>query len=154
MHCQLTPVVVIAMFEYINPLPCSQHKTAALNRNDKLGLSQGGLDVRGHVVGPLAGMPIRTIPGCDTGEKIVQITAYIGIGIFLDGERGGSVTHKQGKQAFINPLLPAPISYLAGDVIQARTVCFRAQSVRYLPHRVRVTKVLDTHYLIYGHKPE
>ena len=84
------------MFEYINPLPGSQDKPAVLKWNSELGLRQGGLDVRGHVVRSLAGMAIRTMLGSYAREKIVQIQAYVGIGIFLDGKRGGCVAYKQG----------------------------------------------------------
>lgn len=86
MHCQLTPLVMVAVFENINPLPCPERKPAMLHWNGKLGLGQGCFDMRRHIVGSLAGMAVRTIPGRDTCEKIIQVAAYIGIGILLDGE--------------------------------------------------------------------
>ncbi len=58
-----------------------------LKRDRELGLCEGGLDMRGHVIGPFGRMAVRTIERRYAAEKILQVMANIRIGIFLDGER-------------------------------------------------------------------
>jgi hypothetical protein len=140
MHHYTASLPVSTVLKDINTLPCPQAGAALLKRNRELGLSQGGLDMRGHVVGPLSGVAIWAIERCDATEKILQIVTDIRVCIFLNGERCRGMLDKQSEQAFSHTLFLAPIDHLVRDIVQPRTVCLGAQSVRYLPHQDRVTE--------------
>lgn len=94
MYSELPFLQAVPVLENVYALPCPQGKPAVLKWNGKLGLGQGCLYMRRHIIRSLAGMPVRTIPWSEAGKIILQITAYIGIGVFLDGERGGGMTYK------------------------------------------------------------
>ena len=91
-------MAVMPVLKEINSLPCPQAGAALLKRNCELGLCQGALDMRGHVVGPLRGVAIGAIERRDAAEKVLQIMTNIGIGIFLDGQRCRGMTDEQCQQ--------------------------------------------------------
>ena len=88
MRYQLAMMTVIPVFKDINPLPGAQCQPMIVHRDGQLGLRQGCLDMGGHIVRSLGAMPVRAIPGSNAGKVILQIVAYIGISIFLNGQGG------------------------------------------------------------------
>lgn len=138
MHRHPAFLPVLPMLKYIYSLPCSQSETALLQRDSKLGLCQGGFDMRRHVIGSLGGMSVRAVLRRDAVEKILQIMAHVRVGIFLDGERGRGVLDEQSEQAFLHPLFVAPVHHCCRDFIKPRAICVGAQIVSYLPHPPRV----------------
>jgi hypothetical protein len=54
--------------------------------------------VGGHIVGSFGGMAIAYIFLGDMSEEIAQILPYVGIGIFLDQQRGGGVADKAAEK--------------------------------------------------------
>ena len=91
-----------------------------LDGDRKLGQSERGADVRGHVVGALDGVAVEAIVlGRDAAEELVQIVHDVGVGILLDGQRGGGVLDEDGQQTR-GRLLPASHrSTRIGDFVQA-----------------------------------
>jgi hypothetical protein len=95
----LAPVRRVAMLEHINPLPGAQRQPALVQRNADRGLGQRRTDMRRHVVGPLGGVAEARPAGRQPMKEIAQVLLHIGIGIFLDQQRGRSVADETGEQS-------------------------------------------------------
>ena len=93
------------MLEHIKPLPGAQRQLALVQRNAQRGLRQRRADMRGHVVRPFGGVAEVRAAVRQLGEEILQILLHIGIGIFLDQQRGRGVADETGQQARLSILL-------------------------------------------------
>src|ERR1035437_1477542 len=99
-----------AVFPKIDALPCSEREPAAVDRQGKIHRPQRRADVRGHVVVALGGVAEQRVAVAhEPRKKGVEVAAHVGIGIFLDEQRGGSMAQMQGEQSvakfiFGNPL--------------------------------------------------
>jgi len=140
MHHHPAPLPVLPVFKHIYSLPGPQSKASLLQRDRKVSLRQGCLDMRRHVVGSLGGMAVRAIRWCDAAEKILQIATHIRVGIFLNGERCRCMLDEQIQQAILHTLLLAPIHYWRRDLVKPRAICIGVQNVSDLPHPLRVTE--------------
>ena len=87
MHHDPASLPVIPVLKHIYTLPRPQCKPALLNWDRELSLRQGCLDMRWHIVGSFCGMAVGAILRCDVAKIILQVEAYIRVGIFLNGER-------------------------------------------------------------------
>ncbi len=81
------------MLEEIDPLPGTENHPTFPNGNRQAGWKQRRLDVGGHIIRAFHRM--GEIPhvgmfgvGNQSAQKVVQITAHIRIGVFLDQKRG------------------------------------------------------------------
>ena len=128
-----------AVLEQVDTLPGAERWSSTLHWNCQLGLCQGRLDMRRHVVRAFGRVSVWPVLRCNTGKKGLQVMTYIGIGVFLDGLRGRSVTDKKRQQTLFDFLLVAPVHHIRSDVVQPRTTCFRTQCVHCLPHAGRLT---------------
>ncbi len=140
MHHHPAPVAMLPVFKQEYSLPASQGKAALLQRNGQVGLRQGGLDMRRHVVGALDSVAKGAILGRDSAEKILQIPTHIGVSIFLDGERCRCVPDEQSQQTITYNLSLAPTRDRHRDLVKPRSVCIGIQSVRDLLHPLRVAE--------------
>lgn len=81
-----------AMFPEINALPGSQRQFTVDQGDAEGGLGQCATNMGRHVVRPLAPMtPAGLAVGRQGGKKGLKIAADIGIGVFLDQQRGRGV---------------------------------------------------------------
>ena len=100
-----------AVLPQINSLPRSEREFAGVDGNGKIHGGQRGADVRGHVVIALGGVAEKRIAiAHEPRKKRVKVAAHIGVGVFLDEQRGGGVPQMQREQAvaefiFGNPFL-------------------------------------------------
>jgi len=95
------------MFEQINALPLAQREPAGHDRNGKRHRRQRRLDVRRHVVRAFVVVrdpAHRGIVGAghEPAEKLLQVTPYIRVCIFLHAQRTGSVLDEKSEQALVN----------------------------------------------------
>ena len=108
------------MLEYIDSLPRPQSHPAANDRDREIGLGQRGSDVRGHVIRAFGVMAITGIVlGSEPLKEIGKIQSYIGIGVLLDHQRGGSVLNEQGEQTLGDFGGCEPSRYIASERIEA-----------------------------------
>ena len=108
-----------AVFPQINPLPRSQREPPVANRNGKIHRRQRRADVRGHVVIAFGGMAEQRVAvRREPREKSVQIAAHVGIGVFLDQQRGGRVAQMQREQAVAKFVFRHPLFHFAGEFAQ------------------------------------
>ena len=94
MQHDLTGVRGIAVLDEIDGLPGAQHGLASGHRHAEAGCRQHGLDVRGHVVGPLDAVVIARAPRRQPLQRLAQVAQHVGIGVLLDGERRRGVAHE------------------------------------------------------------
>jgi hypothetical protein len=68
------------------------------------------------------------------GEEILQILLHIGIGIFLDQERGAGVADETGQQAIFDVRAAQEGRHVMGEFHQARAMGPDRDGVKGLPH--------------------
>ena len=88
--------------------------------------------MRRHVVRAFGGVAIIHAVLRQMGEEILQILLHIGIGIFLDQQRGRGVADETGGQAVI--ALAQKCREMIGDLIKPSPVGGHADAVEGLFH--------------------
>ncbi len=117
----------VSVFKQIKPLSCAEQYLAICHRYGQGGLGERRLDMGGHVIGPFCPVANKGHFGVitrrhETGEKFLQISPHIRVGIFLNGERARSMAHKTGEQPLFYPCRTHKILRLTGEVIETGTV--------------------------------
>ena len=128
------PVPDQPMFPEVNSLPRTQGEFSGLDGDSEIDRGQSRANVRGHVVITFAGVPenrvaIRRKPR----EETFQVTAHIGVGVFLDQQGRGSVTQMKRSQAGFEILLPQQFSHLVSKFIKAPASCMNRHLPQALP---------------------
>src|SRR6516162_1829038 len=101
------------MLQEENALPDAELDAPVGHRDRQLGLSQGTLDVRRHVVGPLVVVAIEgDILRYEPPQKCLEIAQHIRRRVFLDQQRSRGVRDVDGKEAERDRLALDP----AGDL--------------------------------------
>ena len=109
------------MFKHVEALPSPQRQFSPHHGNAQLGGSQGGADVRRHIVRTFRRVPVEPGIGRREARKIlIQIEQYIRVGIFLDGERGAGMPDEQRQQARLNSGRGYPLFDLRRKLIETR----------------------------------
>lgn len=86
------------MFAQVDSLPGSQAKFSATDRDRDRTAKHRCLDVRGHVIRPLARVNIRKIFRGNRVKRRFQVSGHIGVGIFVDGQRCRGVLDENMEQ--------------------------------------------------------
>ena len=108
-----------SMFEQIDVLPCAKRQPAAHHRNGKMRLRKRGADVRRHVVRSFHGVAIAGITlRRDPLEEVAQVRDNVGIGVFLNGERGGCMLAKERQESCRKAALRDPVDDGRGEVVK------------------------------------
>jgi len=123
------------VFPEIDPLPGSEREPAALERKGKIHRRQRGADVRGHIVSALGGVDEQRVAiAHEPREKSVEVAAHIGVGIFLDEQRGGSMPQMQRQQAVPQFILNDPLLDGVGEFNQTAPARRDHQFMKLLAH--------------------
>lgn len=78
-----------SMLDQIHPLPRTEKRPAVAHWNHDRGLGQCRADVSRHIVRAFSRVAVQGwIVRHDTREKPFEIVANIGVGVFLDQQRG------------------------------------------------------------------
>ena len=93
---------VAAMLEQEDALPGAERQAAVAHRDGKLDLRQSGPQVRGHVVGSLVVMLVRSSLGRDASKIGLQVALDRGRSIFLDQQGRGCVAAEKREEAVAN----------------------------------------------------
>src|ERR1700730_10567735 len=105
------------MLEQIDALPSPKGHPPRGDRNGKLRLREGGSDMRGHVVQTFGFVDIAlAVFGHNFLEKIFKVRLNVGIGIFLNEQRGRGVAAENRQEAGRDILLAKPARYLRADL--------------------------------------
>ena len=124
-----------AVLEEINALPRAERHAPILHRNGKLRGRQRRADVRGHVVGAFDGVPVKPIVlGHHAAEERVEIGLDIGVGIFLNQQRGRCVLHEDRQQAGLDVEAAQPMRYLPRDFVKPFAARRDGEAVRENDH--------------------
>jgi hypothetical protein len=125
----------MAMFPDVNALPGAEGHTAAADGNGEVDGGQGGADVSGHVVVAFGGVDEHAVAvGDEAGEESFEVAADVGIGVFLDEQRGGGVTEVEGQKAVLKAFLGEPVRNVVGDFVEAAAAGLDAKFVERLEH--------------------
>src|SRR5262249_44948051 len=129
-----------AMLEQVDALPGSERHPAAAHRYGKLGQGESRPDVSGHIVGAFDGVAVKGIilrhPPAEEG---VEGMHDVRVGIFLDGQRRGSVLHEHGQQAGRDAEAAQPLVDLAGEFVKTLAARGYMELVSVLLHYSTVT---------------
>jgi hypothetical protein len=107
MQHDLTPVRGGTMLKQIYSLPSSKDQPPRDNGNGQLRWQKRGSYMRRHVVGTFTSMNVaRVILGRDLCKKSFEIGTNIGVGIFLNKQRGGGVA-AENRQKTAGDILPS-----------------------------------------------
>lgn len=88
-------------------------------RDRDCGTGQAGANMRSHVVGTFERVPVMArFFGNQAFEEIPQIVGNVGICIFLNHKRTGSVLHKQRQCAAQNRLITKPFVNSGSERVQ------------------------------------
>ena len=100
-HDDLARAGMVPVLPQVDALPGSQQQFAPLEWHADLGCSQGGLDMRGHVVRPLQSVRIkRVILRNQSIQPALQVKPGAVVIVFLYQQTGGCVPDKQCAQPF------------------------------------------------------
>ncbi len=90
--------------------------------------------MRRHVVGAFGGVAEAGAAFGQPGEEVLQVFLHIGIGIFLDYQRGRSVADETGQQSVRDLRTAHKIQRLIGEFDKARTPGRDREGVKGLFH--------------------
>ena len=116
----LPPMRGVAVLEEKDPLPSTQCHTTSDDGDGLAGAGHRHAQVAGRVIGPLHGvnMPVLAV-GCDAVEKLVQVLAGGGIGIFENHETRAGVADKDRHDALFETGRPDDARHFVGDLVAA-----------------------------------
>ena len=124
-----------AVLEDVDALPGSERGAAAENGDGELTLGEGGPDVSRHVVGTFHGVGIEVVVlGDKAAEEGFEISDDIGVGVFLDEQRGGGVSEEDGEEAFLDAETLDPGAGLSGDFVETLAAGWNGDLAGELPH--------------------
>ena len=124
-----------AVLEDVDALPGSERGAAPANGDGELTLGEGGPDVSRHVVGTFHGVGVELVVlGDKAAEEVFEISDDIGVGVFLDEQRGGGVSEEDGEEAFLNAETLDPGAGLSGDFVETLTAGWNGDLAGELPH--------------------
>ena len=107
------------MLENVHALPGSERHASFHDGNPKLRQGQRRADVRRHIVGTFHGVAIEAVVlRHQPGEERVEIVDHVGIGVLLNGERGGGVLDEHRQQARFDGIFRQPAGNLVGELVQ------------------------------------
>ena len=96
MQGDFAPMRTNPVFPQVDPLPCAQHQASVGERNRQLDRGQRGADVRGHVIRSFVAMPEQGVAiGYQASQETFEISAHVGIGIFLHEQTRRRVAHEK-----------------------------------------------------------
>jgi len=125
----------VAVFPQVKPLPGAQGQAAASDGDREVDGGQRGAHVRGHVVVALGGVDEKPVAiRHQTGEECLEIAPDVGVGVFLDEERGRRVPKEQRQQAVAEAVLRNPALDLPGHRVKAAAAGADTQFVSNLAH--------------------
>jgi len=112
------------MLVEIDPLPRAQGRPPFDDRERERGRGQRRAYVGRHIVGPFRGMTkdgvaVRNEPA----QEPLQIRLDLRVGVLLDQQRGGCVTHVQREQSFPDLTTADPRHDLVRDVVKTPALC-------------------------------
>jgi len=108
------------VFPEIDSLPGAEGKAASVDGKGEVDGGKGGADMGGHVVIALGGVNEKWVAvGNEAGEEGFQIAPDIGVGIFLNEERGGGVAEVESDEAGLKAVFGEPGGDLVGEVVEA-----------------------------------
>ncbi len=108
-----------AVLENINALPGPKNGTPSMNGYRQLRLSQSRPDVSRHVVGPLHSVAVvGVVFWSDAAEVAFEVVPHVGVGVFLNRQRRGSVANEDSQQAFAQAAVGHPADNRWGDFVQ------------------------------------
>src|SRR5205823_1475215 len=124
------------VFPKINALPCAEGEFTSADGNRKIYGRERGADMGGHVIVTFGsmnknGIAIRHEPRKET----FQVTANIGIGIFLNEQGCGSVAKMQCQEAIFKTVLREPGSDFVSELVKATATGGNFQLVLGLAHK-------------------
>ncbi len=129
---------MIPMFAQINALPCAQVQPPVTDGNRKRAADEQTLDVSGHVIRALVGVPVvgHVGRGQMPAEVRFQVRPHRRIGILVKSQRGGGVLNENMHQPHGNLAdLGHLLQHVAGDEMKAAGS--RAQDDGFLyPHAI------------------
>ena len=124
-----------AVLEDVDALPGSERGAAPANGDGELTLGEGGPDVSRHVVGTFHGVGVEAVVlGDKAAEEGFEISDDIGVGVFLDQQRGGGVSEEDGEEAFLDAETLDPGAGLSGDFVETLTAGWNSDLTGELPH--------------------
>ena len=91
------------MLAQVDALPCPQQQPAAAHGNGHRRAQQRGFDVGRHVVGSFDRVAVIKILRRDGVERRLHVGRHVGIGIFVDRQRGTRVLNEHVQHAHFNP---------------------------------------------------
>jgi len=110
----------MAMFPDINALPGAEHHAAIADGNGEVDGGEGGADVGRHIVIAFGGMDEHAVAvGDEAGEEGFEVAADVGIGVFLDEQRGGGVAEMEGEETVLKAFFGKPVGDVISDFVEA-----------------------------------
>ena len=126
----------VAVFPEIDALPGAKGEAPLGHRDREVDGGQGGSNMSGHVVIAFSSMAEQggTI-GHEASKECFEVAADIGVGVFLDQERGGGVADMKGEQASLERVAGDPGPDLIRDFIETATTGGDFELVLEVTHR-------------------
>ncbi len=115
-------------------LPGSQSRRAAEHWDRAGHAGQRALHMGRHVVGAFSVMPPGGGFRRQPVQRVDEIGADVGIGVFLDHERGGGVAQEQGQETLAHAAFTDEIPDVAGDVSETAGLRFDDDLADVLTH--------------------
>ena len=108
------------MLEQIDALPGAERRATVHHGDRKQRLGERGADMRGHVVGAFHRVPVARVAfGRDAFEEVAEVGDDVGVGVFLNRERGGSVLAEERQESGGDVALGDPVGDGRGEVVEA-----------------------------------
>jgi hypothetical protein len=100
--------------------------------------------VGGHIVRAFGGVAVEAIVfGSDAAEELIEVVNDVGVGILLNGERGGGVLNEDGQQAGRGALFREPFPDRISDFVQAFAAGVHLKAMHEIQHPSIVCRVTE-----------
>ena len=101
---QFSAAAVVAVFAKPDTLPGAEGEAvdaaAGFDRQGELGAEQTGEHVGGHVVVAFEGVAeVGQVAGYQAAQEGIHVVAHVGVGVLVEGQRGGGVQQLHMQQA-------------------------------------------------------
>jgi hypothetical protein len=107
------------MFPKVNTLPGSERNCAMGNWDGKVHCGEGRSDMSRHVILAFVVVDEQGIAILYKASKeALQIAAHIGVGVFLDQERGGRMANVQSQEAILESVPGNPCVYRIREFVE------------------------------------
>jgi hypothetical protein len=128
-------VGVGAVFPEVEALPGAEGHFAVVHGDGEVDGGQRGADVGGHIVIAFGGVDEEGIAiANEAGEEGFEVAADVGVGVFLDEERGGSVLEVEGQEAVAALMGAEPLFDGGGEIGEAAAAGGDGEFVEVLVH--------------------